>query len=88
MGSAATATSVFPPALGAGLIAVLVCRRLPRHHFSGESTDVVKRGRGLLVRALPAAAALYPVPEPDGPFGGNVPGSSAPRREALSNGRK
>jgi hypothetical protein len=48
MGSLATAGLVFGCALGAAVVAMLVARRLPEHHLSGESKDVVKVGLGVI----------------------------------------
>ena len=48
MSSLATAGLVFACALGAALVAMLVARRLPAHHLSSESKDVVKLGLGVI----------------------------------------
>jgi hypothetical protein len=48
MSSLATAGLVFACALGAALAAMLVARRLPAHHLSGESMEVVKLGLGVI----------------------------------------
>src|SRR3954449_3707653 len=48
MSSLATAGLVFACALGAALAAMLVARRLPGHHLSSESKEVVKLGLGVI----------------------------------------
>jgi hypothetical protein len=48
MNSLATAGLVFGCALAAALAAMLVSRRLPAHHLSSESKDVVKLGLGVI----------------------------------------
>jgi hypothetical protein len=39
---------VFACAFGAAIVAMLVARRLPAHHLSGESKEVVKLGLGVI----------------------------------------
>jgi hypothetical protein len=48
MSSLATAGLVFGCALAAALVAMRVARRLPEHHLSSESRDVVKLGLGVI----------------------------------------
>ena len=48
MSSLLTAGVVFACALGAAVVAMLFARRLPGHHLSGESKDVVKLGLGMI----------------------------------------
>ncbi|MBI3866387.1 MAG: DUF4239 domain-containing protein [Planctomycetia bacterium] len=48
MNSLATAAVVFGCAFAAALAAMRVARRLPEHHLSSESRDVVKLGLGII----------------------------------------
>src|SRR5437870_2654327 len=48
MDSLTAAGLVFACALGAALVGMLLARRLPEHHLSGESKDVVKLGLGVI----------------------------------------
>jgi hypothetical protein len=48
MSSLAIACIMFACVLGSTLVAMLIARRLPEHHLSGESRDVVKLGLGVI----------------------------------------
>ena len=58
MNSLVTAGIVLGCALGAAVAGMLVARRLPQHHLSSESRDVVKLGLGVIATLLALVLGL------------------------------
>ena len=58
MNSLVTAGIVLGCALGASVAGMLVARRLPQHHLSSESRDVVKIGLGVIATLLALVLGL------------------------------